>query len=204
MEIVGAILLSYILGSIPFGYVIGRLKGVDLRAIGSGNIGTTNVYRALGLRYALCVFVLDSTKGLTATTLLSSLAREEAAYAPIICGLAVIAGSVASLFMRFRGGKGVATAVGVFIGLAPIATIVSIAVWAIVVGLTRYVSLGSITAAICLPILIHLLGSSYTVTQPTLYLSLCVAAIVIIRHRSNIGRLINGTEHKIGRLSKDG
>jgi len=197
-----AIVLSYLLGSVPIGYIYGRARGVDLRKIGSGNIGATNVYRAFGKAPAIIIFWLDVAKGLVAVLIIARLGAGWQ-YAAIVCGLAAIAGHVTSPFMGFRGGKGVATAVGVFLGLAPVATAICLGIWAALFASFRYVSLGSITGAIALPILIWLLDRDGYRTSPVFYFALLVALLVVITHRSNIRRLINGTENRIGKRAEE-
>jgi len=193
--------LAYLVGSVPFGFLVGRARGVDLRKVGSGNVGSTNVYRALGLRVALFVFALDAGKGLVATRLISMIGAGvlDATYMRLIAALAVMLGSVAGVFMRFRGGKGVATGAGVFLGLAPLATVISIAAWAALVAATRIVSVGSLAAAAVLPALVGALASQGYVRNPVFYLALVVAGIVFVSHRSNIGRLLQGRENRVGR-----
>lgn len=192
---------AYLIGSVPFGYLVAKARGVDLRQVGSGNIGSTNIYRAFGLRIAVLVFLLDAGKGLLATRGLPAMSAggTDVAYVRLICGLAVVLGSVASIFMRFKGGKGVATGAGVFLGLAPLAAVLCIAVWAALVAAFKYVSLGSLAAATLLPILVALLDRPGYSRSPVFYLALVVACVVIVRHRSNMGRLLSGKEHKVGR-----
>jgi glycerol-3-phosphate acyltransferase PlsY len=194
-------LVAYLVGSMPFGFMIGRARGVDLRTTGSGNIGSTNIYRALGLRMAILVFALDAGKGLVATRLVAMLAGGalDAVYVRFIAALAVILGSMASVFMRFRGGKGVATGAGVFLGLEPLATVIAIALWAGLVAVFKIVSVGSLAAAAALPLLVAALGSEGSGRNPVFYLSLAVAVLVFASHRSNIGRLIQGKEKRVGR-----
>lgn len=194
---------AYLLGSVPFGFLVGKARGVDLRRVGSGNIGSTNIYRALGLRVALLVFLLDAGKGVAATRVLPAISAGDldVALLRLICGLGVVAGSVASVFMRFKGGKGVATGAGVFLGLAPLAAAICIAVWAALVAAFKYVSLGSLAAAALLPALVALLDRSGYSRNPVFYLALVVACVVIVRHRSNIARLLGRREHKVGRSS---
>jgi glycerol-3-phosphate acyltransferase PlsY len=201
--VVVAVALSYLLGSVPIGYLYGRARGVDLRKIGSGNIGATNVYRAFGKAPAIIIFWLDVAKGLVAVTLIAAIGSAWA-YTPIACGLAAIAGHVTSIFMRGRGGKGVATAVGVFLGLAPLATAICLGIWAVLFAAFRYVSLGSITGAIALPILIWLLDRDGYRASPVFYFALLVAVLVVVTHRANIGRLARGTENRIGRKREAG
>jgi glycerol-3-phosphate acyltransferase PlsY len=201
LEIIGLAVIAYVIGSIPFGFMVGKSRGLDLRTIGSRNIGTTNVYRALGLRIAILVFILDVTKGVVGTRVLPAVwdTGMSITHMRFICGIAVIVGSVASIFMRFRGGKGVAVAVGVFLGLQPIATAICIGIWAILVASFRYASLGSICGAAALPILIVVFERGRVGADPVFYLALVVAAIVAVRHTANIRRLIAGTENRIGR-----
>ena len=201
LEIVGLALAAYLIGSIPIGFVVGKARGVDLRTVGSGNYGATNVYRAFGFRLAILVFVLGLAKGFVATRVLPMLWAVDMGieWVRIICGISVIAGSVASIYMRFRGGKGVANSVGVFLGLTPLATCICLGIWGALFARFRYVSLGSIIGAICLPVLIAVLGRGTFMRDPVFYLALLVAVIVVVRHRSNIRRLIDGTENRIGR-----
>jgi len=200
------VVLAYLIGSVPFGFLVGKARGVDLRQVGSGNIGSTNIYRALGLRIAVMVFLLDAGKGLLATRGLPILAAggTDIGYVRLACGLAVIVGSVASIFMRLKGGKGVATGAGVFLGLAPLAAVLCIGVWAALVAAFKYVSLGSLVAAALLPLLVALFNRPGYYRNPVFYLALAVAAVVIVRHRSNIARLAAGEEHKVGRGARMG
>lgn len=192
---------AYVTGSIPFGFVVGKLRGVNLRQIGSGNIGATNVYRALGLRVAIFVFILDVCKGFVATRLFPLLWMSDVAVADlrVVCGIAVIVGAVASIFMKFRGGKGVAVAVGVFLGLEPLATGICLGIWLVLFLISRIVSLSSVCGAAALPILVALFNPDSFATARGFYLSVVVAAIVILRHRQNIKRLLAGEEHRIER-----
>lgn len=204
LEIVGLALAAYLIGSIPFGFVVGKARGVDLRTVGSGNFGATNVYRAFNFRLAILVFVLDLAKGFVGTRVLPLLWAVDTnimnmGWVRFICGLSVIAGSVAGIYLRFRGGKGVATSVGVFLGLTPLATAICLCIWGALFARFRYVSLGSIIGAVCLPVLVAIMGRGTFARDPVFYLALLVAMIVIIRHRSNIKRLMDGTENRIGR-----
>jgi glycerol-3-phosphate acyltransferase PlsY len=201
MHVAVLAVLAYLIGSIPIGFMIAKARGVDLRTIGSGNVGATNVYRAFGFRLAIFVFILDVTKGFIGTAVLPAIwtpAALSITWVRIICGIAAIAGSIASVFMKLRGGKGVATAVGVFLALEPISTIISLVIWTVLFLRYRYVSLGSIAGTTALPILIALFKRKGLLGYPVFYLSLLVAMIVIVRHRSNIGRLLRGTENRIG------
>lgn len=193
--------VAYLVGSIPFGFMIGRARGVDLRTTGSGNIGSTNIYRALGLKVALVVFALDAGKGIVGTRLVAMLGDGTLAVASLrfIAALAVILGSMASVFMRFRGGKGVATGAGVFLALEPVATVIAIALWAGLVAAFKIVSIGSLAAAAALPLLVAVLSSMGSFRNPVFYLALVVAGLIFASHRSNIGRLLQGREKKVGR-----
>ena len=198
--VIGLALAAYLIGSIPFGFVIGKARGVDLRTIGSGNLGATNVYRALGFKLAILVFVLDLAKGFVGSRVVPMLWTVDLGieWVRFICAMSAIAGSVAGIYMRFRGGKGVATSVGVFLGLTPLATVICLGIWGVLFARFRYVSLGSIIGAAALPILIAVQGREGFSRAPVFYLALVVAVIVIVRHRSNIRRLIDGSENRIG------
>ena len=199
MEPIVALALSYLSGSIPFAAIAGRLRGVDLRKQGSGNLGATNVFRVLGWKIGLLVFLADALKGALPVLFLPPRiadAREPIVWA-IACGVAAIAGHVRPIFLKLRrGGKGVATAAGVFFALAPIPMAVTFAVFVVVVLASGYVSLGSMLSAIVLPTLLLLtLGPR----SPLFVVSAVVAAFVFWTHRSNIGRLRRGEEHRFGR-----
>jgi glycerol-3-phosphate acyltransferase PlsY len=181
---------AYLIGSIPTGLLLGKAYGIDVRREGSGNIGATNLYRTVGRKVGIITLIGDCLKGLLPVLLVkaSSLPPEFAAWV----GLAAFCGHVFPVFLKFKGGKGVATALGVFLALAPLAVAIAIALFAVLMFLWRYVSLGSISAAAAMPLAVYLLGESRTVTVVTLV----IAAIVIIRHHENIKRLISGTENK--------
>jgi len=204
-ETVLALALSYVLGSIPTGAIAGRLRGVDLRKVGSGNLGFTNALRALGPRFAVPVLVVDVAKGTAAVLAAGAIAGTASPLGPtgvrLACGLAAIVGHVWSVFARFRGGRGVATACGVFLALSPIAAASCIAVWGLVVAATRYVSLGSIVALALLPFAVT---AEARLTKPPQAAALAVAAtlvalLVVVKHRPNMKRLLAGTEHRLGR-----
>jgi glycerol-3-phosphate acyltransferase PlsY len=197
---------SYLLGSIPFGYLAGRLQGIDIRKAGSGNVGATNVVRVLGKRYGYPVFALDVLKGFGAVkiSMLMALGRSPAWNSPVIFGILAamcsVLGHLYPPWLKFKGGKGVATSAGALLALTPLATLIGVAIWIIVFWLTRYVSLASITAAIVLPIVILVISSQdRNKSKPLVYSSACVAAVVIWRHRSNLSRLIRGTEPRFTR-----
>jgi acyl phosphate:glycerol-3-phosphate acyltransferase len=199
MEPIVALALSYLSGSIPFAAIAGRLRGVDLRKQGSGNLGATNVFRVLGWKIGLLVFLADALKGALPVLYLPPRivsAREPILWA-IACGIAAIAGHVRPVFLKLRrGGKGVATAAGVFFALAPLPMAITFAVFVVVVLASGYVSLGSMLSAIVLPtLLLVTLGPR----SPLFLVSAVIAVFVFWTHRSNIGRLRRGEEHRFGR-----
>lgn len=191
--------LSYIIGSTPNAWIAGKLlKGIDLRTIGSGNLGTTNVYRAVGAPAAVVVFLCDMAKGLVPALWFATLFRaDHSPWWPIAYGVAAILGHVRPYFGLFKGGgKGVATSGGVFAALAPVAFAVGLAVFALVVIVTRYVSLGSILGAIALA---TTAGVVYGARTPLGMVSVVVALFVIWNHRANISRLRRGQEARLGK-----
>jgi glycerol-3-phosphate acyltransferase PlsY len=191
------VLASYLLGAIPTSYLVSRYgAGIDLREHGSGNLGATNLYRVLGWKYAVPVALFDIAKGAVPVLFFAPLASRSELFA-LGCGVAAILGHVLSVFVRFKGGKGVATAAGVMLALTPIALGVAAAVWGVLVLLTGYVSLGSIAAAAVLPFAVYLLESPST--PELLWIDTLIAAGVIFLHRRNIQRLIKGTENRFGR-----
>jgi acyl phosphate:glycerol-3-phosphate acyltransferase len=188
---------SYFVGAIPTSYLAGRVfRGIDLREHGSKNLGATNVYRTLGWKYAIPVGLVDIAKGAVPVLVFAPQVSTSQLFA-LACGVAAIVGHVYSVFVRFRGGKGVATAAGVMLGLTPLALIVVLVIWAVVLKLSGYVSLASIAAAASLPLAVYLLQRP---DQPEiLWLDALVAAAIIWLHRANIRRLLNGTESRFGR-----
>ena len=193
------LLVAYLLGSIPAAYVAGKaIKGIDLRQHGSGNLGATNVYRLLGAKVAVAVLLFDALKGALPVLLLPrafGLAGPGAAWWPIAYGVAAIAGPVRSAFLLWKGGgKGVATAAGVFAALAPIPMAIATAVFGLVLAASGYVSLGSLTAAAVLPVaMLAFVGPR----SPVTLVSLAVGAFVFWTHRANIGRLRRGEENRV-------
>lgn len=188
---------SYLVGAIPTSYIVARLfRGIDLREHGSRNLGATNLYRVLGWRFALPVALFDAAKGFVPVMLFAPRASPSQLFG-LVCGMLAVLGHVYSLFVRFKGGKGVATAAGVMLALTPLALGVSFAVWFAVVALTGYVSLGSITSAAIFPVAALLLDPP---EQPAiLWLDVAVATAIIWLHRANISRLLKGTENRFGR-----
>jgi glycerol-3-phosphate acyltransferase PlsY len=197
-----AVALAYVAGSIPSAYIAGRARGVDLRKHGSGNLGATNVIRVLGTKIGLVVFAFDVAKGALPVLLLPrwTMATVPSVWIAISCGIAAILGHTRPVFLLFkRGGKGVATAAGVFLALAPIQTLLTLIVFAVVLLSSGYVSLGSLICAALLPILISVtLGPG----SPVFAISVLVAIFVFWTHRANIGRLRRGEENRFGKPGK--
>ncbi|GBC88519.1 Glycerol-3-phosphate acyltransferase [bacterium HR13] len=184
------ILFAYLLGSVLFGEHIARAKGVDIRSVGSGNVGATNVGRALGIKYAVLVFLLDTLKGLF-PTLLAKLYFGIDSWTLVFVGIASVIGHVFPIFHSFKGGKAVATSLGVLMGLSPLAGIVCLIIWYAVFKLKGYVSLASLTASAFAPLLLFILGYPFKV----LLMSFVIVFLVFCRHRDNIARLLEGREH---------
>lgn len=197
---------SYLLGSIPSGYLAGRIAGIDIRKCGSGNVGATNVIRTLGKGYGYPVFVADFLKGFGAVKLsILITARLQLEWnSPEMFGILAAVSSVIGhsfpVWLHFKGGKGVATSAGALLGLAPVAALVGAAIWILTFWLTRYVSVASIAAAAALPLIILITTwLSQTGGKSLFYSSVCLAAVVIWRHRSNLSRLLHGTEPRFTR-----
>ena len=197
MNPVPLVLLSYLLGAIPTSYWVGRgFYGIDLRQHGSGNLGATNVYRVLGWKAALPVMLVDIAKGFVPAWLFPRLDDAPWTWA-LAYGTAAVLGHVYSLWVRFKGGKGVATSGGVLLGLAPWAMLAAFLVWLAVVLITRIVSLASILAALTVPIATLLLPNEGG--TPLVWFTAALATFVIWAHRANIRRLLRGEEHRFGR-----
>jgi acyl phosphate:glycerol-3-phosphate acyltransferase len=188
------VLIAYALGSIPFAFLAGRVRGVDLRLHGSGNLGAANATRVLGPKLGGLVYVFDTLKGFAAAFLLPrALGIEPGSAWPIAYGVAAVAGHIRPIFLGFRrGGKGVATAGGVFLGLAPAATLVSLGVFIAVLLTTGYASVGSLAAAVTLPIALLLLHRDAPLMLNVVAVG--VATFLFWSHRSNLGRLRRGEE----------
>lgn len=181
---------AYLLGSIPTGLLLGKAYGIDVRKEGSGNIGATNLYRTVGRKVGMWTLVGDCLKGLIPVLAVKAFSLPPD-FAPWV-GLAAFLGHVFSLFLKFKGGKGVATALGVFLALSPVSVAVAVAVFAALMFIWRYVSLGSIAAAAVMPVAVALQGSSRNIITVTLMISV----IVIVKHHENIRRLASGTENR--------
>jgi glycerol-3-phosphate acyltransferase PlsY len=225
-------LVAFLLGSIPFGLIISRIKGINIREHGSGNIGATNVLRIVGKKYGVTCLLLDALKGLVPTVIAISLIRFEGIQNPmtlsgllpyagkfpmltaqvfqVLTGLCAILGHNYSPWVGFKGGKGIATSAGVLIALMPAAIVILAAVWGLAFIVSRYVSLASIIAAAALPLL-TLWGSWFhgkiqdgTWNKPLFAFSIIIAVLAIWKHRTNIQRLLAGTEHRFTRKPKSG
>jgi glycerol-3-phosphate acyltransferase PlsY len=187
-----AVVAAYLMGSIPFAQLLSRRRGVDLRRVGSGNVGATNVLRTLGVRPAVLAMMLDAVKGTIAVLVAQRLTSGVAA--PVAAGLASMIGHVYPVWLHFRGGKGVATAAGAFAVLTPVAAAVAMGVFVLTVALTRFISVGSMVAALTLA------GWAIASDAPTVVgIGAAIGAgLVIVGHRANVLRLVAGTERRIG------
>lgn len=199
---------SYLLGAIPTGFIVTKLvAGVDIRQVGSGNIGATNVHRILGWAWYIVVLLIDMAKGIAAVWLAHWISSEGVAAVwlahrisggeiviKMLAGAAAVAGHNWTIFLRFKGGRGVATSAGVFIGLAPRPMLIIILLFIIIVALTRYVSLGSVVGALLLPFLLWL----FKAELPLIIFGGLISAAIVIKHIPNIKRLFAGQEHKFG------
>ncbi|ABB33235.1 protein of unknown function DUF205 [Geobacter metallireducens RCH3] len=181
---------AYLLGSIPTGLLLAKAAGVDIRTTGSGNIGATNVYRTLGRSVGIATLVGDCLKGLIPVLAAKYLGMTDLWIA--LAGLAAFLGHVYTVFLGFKGGKGVATALGVFLGLAPLAVLIALGIFVAVVATSRYISLGSITAAAAMPPVVAFLSGR----PPLVGVTVVIALLVIWKHRENIQRLRAGTENR--------
>ena len=198
-----ALAASYLLGSIPAAYIAGKSRGIDLRKHGSGNLGATNVIRVLGPKIGLLVFAFDVAKGAVPVLFfprwvpVSAMPLHDPVVTGILCGIAAIFGHARPIYLKFgKGGKGVATAAGVFLALAPIQTLLTLVVFAVVLLSSGYVSLGSLTSATLLPVL---LAVTMGFRSWPFAISIVIALFVFWTHRANIARLRRGEEHRFGK-----
>lgn len=213
LALAAILLLSYLIGSIPFGVIVAKSKGIDIKAHGSGNTGGTNVFRTLGPKYGLSVILLDALKGVIAVVFVSQLYYidpvalnnqtpfQDITIIRIMAGIFAIIGHIWSVFASFKGGKGVATAIGMMLSITTVDMLVALGIFIIVVGVFKYVSLGSIMAAITVPLtlfirqnIFHAEVQGYGTLLPFVA---AVAILLIYMHRSNIQRLLKGNENKI-------
>jgi glycerol-3-phosphate acyltransferase PlsY len=205
LELILVLILSYLIGSIPTALIAGKLlKKIDIREHGSGNAGATNVLRILGWKAALIVLLIDMFKGFAAVYWFAKLYPavydpDTHAFFQILTGLAAICGHIWTVFAGLKGGKGVGTAAGVFLGLQPLPVLICLIVFIGIVYRTRYVSLGSMTAAVLLPII--LIVQRYVLDRvvplPYIVIGIVLAILIVVTHRENIGRLAQGTENKV-------
>jgi len=199
---------AYLIGSIPTSIIAGKLlRGIDIRDYGSRNPGATNTFRVLGKKIGIAVGLTDIFKGFFAVYFLPGIIPSDGVITPeirMICaGIAVVSGHVWTVFAGFKGGKGVGTAFGVFLGLAPLCSLIALAVWCILTFSTGYVSLGSIAGAVVLPLSVIVYGLlKGNLSIPIAVISVSVAILVIVRHRTNILRLLKGEENRFGRRGK--
>ena len=192
------ILGAYLVGSIPFGYLIGRMRGVDVRTVGSKNIGATNVYRTVGHKWGFLAFFCDFLKGFLPAFLSSLYVSNPSnvsnlANLPVLVGLACVIGHTLTVFMKFKGGKGVATAFGMTVALATYPALLAFAVFVVTVWISHYISLGSMLAAVALAILVWLFPCLLAMRV----IAALIAVFVVYKHKSNIQRLMKGCENKI-------
>jgi glycerol-3-phosphate acyltransferase PlsY len=192
MEEIVAVVVAYLVGSVPFAFLLARRRGVDLRRVGSGNVGASNVLRTSGVPSAVVAMCLDGAKGALAVAVAQRLTVGEAT--PMAAGIASIIGHIYPVWLRFRGGKGVATAAGVFAVLTPLAVAIASAVFVLAVWVTRYISVGSMAGAIALAVV----AAATNVPPPVAVGAVVSAFIITHRHRANLARLVAGTERRVG------
>ena len=192
MELLTSVTLAYLVGSVPFAFLLSRRRGIDLRQVGSGNIGATNVLRTSGVRIAVLAMGLDAIKGALAVVVADRLTN--GAGAPVAAGLASVFGHIYPVWLRFRGGKGVATAAGVFAVLTPVALGIASAAFVVAVWVTRYISVGSVVGALTLAVV-----AVASDAPGAIEIGSAIAAVTILhRHRANLGRVAAGTERRVG------
>jgi len=198
------LILAYLIGSVPFGLLAGKLKGIDIRKEGSGNIGTTNVFRICGKELGFIVFALDVLKGLVPVLVGKHFFSGSDGLIPILCGVAAILGHNFPVWLKFKGGKGIATSAGVLGGLLPWALLFAFATWVLSFAVTRYVSIASIFAAVSLPVTLGLQTFLPGSTRPIAYFifTVVIGLLAVWRHRANIARLRAGTENRFTRKPK--
>ena len=197
---VAVIAAGYLIGGIPFALLLGRARGVDIRREGSGNIGATNVTRALGRNWGIACFALDCGKGLIPVLVANQIAGG-GGLVPTATAVATVVGHICPLYLKFQGGKGMATSFGALLALTPLAVLLAMAGWVVVYLLTRFVSLASLVAAVILPA--SALIPAINATRAETILLTLIGVMVIVRHRSNIRRLLSGQEHRFsGRKQK--
>ena len=206
IQIAIAAIVSYLVGAIPCGLLIGFSKGIDIRKTGSGNIGATNVTRSVSPLAGKICFFCDFLKGML-PALLVQFVIKGAPIAAIVCGMAAVLGHMFPIYLKFKGGKGISTAAGVAIALAPLPLLTALAIWGAIFYAFRYVSLASIIAAVMLPvsaIVYHLfnIGSAVAQSRQTIIFFVVIAVLAVVKHTSNIKRLLNGTESRFEKKKK--
>ena len=195
-----AFVACYVFGAIPFGVIVGKVaRGIDIRDFGSGNIGFANVLRTLGPGAATAVFLLDTGKGLAAVALCRWLGMND--YLIVVGGVLSLVGHCFSVFLKFQGGRAVATSLGMMIGLTPVIAGIAFVIWVVLVGVTRYISVSSIVAALSVSGMV-LFWRSQHVPLPYQVVAVMATALIVVKHRSNIKRLMNGTEPRVGQRVK--
>ncbi len=211
MDILGYLVtavLSYLLGSVPTGFLVAKAKGVDIRNVGSGNIGATNVFRYLGKPAGIFVLLADALKGWLAVFVLARLVfnwfhtspnPEALEWFAIVAGLSAVLGHNYTCWLHFKGGKGIATSAGVLVALVPWSLVIILSIWIIVFALTRYVSLASLAASFALPFAAWATKESFTM----IFITGAMGALAIYKHKANIQRLLNGTESRFGPKKKE-
>ena len=199
LSLIAALILAYLIGSMPTAYIFGRIiKGIDIRNFGSGNVGATNVYRLIGKAPAFIVLFIDALKGFAPVLLFPAIFNIDKnllnpELASILIGVACISGHIWTVFLKFKGGKGVATTSGVMLAIAPKVFLIALIVWVIIFLLFRYVSLASITAAISLPIASLVMNKAF----PLVLFSITICFIGTYKHKSNISRILKGEEKRL-------
>ena len=197
MLFVVALLLSFLVGSIPFGVLLGKMRGVDVRSVGSGNIGATNVWRALGPTFGVLAFACDVLKGV-AGPLIGRYLLPDSDWGIALCGIAAVAGHIFSPFLGFKGGKGISTSLGALFGLIPVVGVAAFALWCLVLALTRMISAASVAACIALPVLALLIHWPTHTSLPAFLVATLMSVFAFIKHIPNLKRIANKTEPKIG------
>ncbi|NOY74992.1 MAG: glycerol-3-phosphate 1-O-acyltransferase PlsY [Kiritimatiellaeota bacterium] len=208
IEYIGVASAGYLIGSIPWAFIIGKINGIDIRRHGSRNVGATNVNRVLGKKWGVSCFVLDFLKGLLPILVIEMLARNDlltdADLDVVLVSASAVTGHMWPIFLAFKGGKGISTIAGIILALAPLSLLTAGAAWVLIFHFSRYVSLASVSAALLLPITAWTFSAiGWTTTPFTVLIMLsALSALAIFRHRVNIKRLLSGTENKFERKSE--
>lgn len=189
-----ALFLSYLIGAIPFGVLAGRMRGIDIRAVGSGNSGATNVWRTLGPAAGATVFTLDVLKGLVAPFIGKALVGPQEYTVIALCALMAVVGHTFSCFLKFRGGKGVATGLGMALGLMPVPALLAFALWGLVLLVTRMISVASVIAIVVAPFI----AIAFNAPMPYVAVAVLLAVVTFVKHIPNLKRIATGTEPKVG------